>query len=256
MRYNLDYRFELAFDHKVRAHHYALKIAPRPTPFYTIEAFQTNANFATTVDGFGNTIYFGNIMESHTHFEFLTQATIRFDRAYFEADAVWDIYRHSSPLTPMSEAFVAWLSVLKSPTQLTPLVEYLKSAIFEGFGYQAGVTSAYCSIDTLLENHQGVCQDFAHLMIAALRYYGIPARYVNGFVTGEGETHAWVEYHDGSVWLGVDPTHDILITHEPYIKLAHGRDALDTSVNKGIFVGNAQQTMHIYAHMERLDEHT
>ena len=71
------------------------------------------------------------------------------------------------------------------------------------------------------------------MLIAYLRDLKIPARYVSGFVTGEGESHAWVEYFNGKIWLGVDPTHNRIIKNEPYIKIAQGRDALDTAINKG-----------------------
>ena len=64
----------------------------------------------------------------------------------------------------------------------------------------------------VLERKEGVCQDFAHLMIALCRQRGIPARYVNGFLVGEGETHAWVEIFDGYNWLGFDPTHNCRIS--------------------------------------------
>jgi transglutaminase-like putative cysteine protease len=86
-------------------------------------------------------------------------------------------------------------------------------------------------------------------MIALCRRQGIPARYVNGFLVGEGETHAWVEIFDGYNWLGFDPTHNCRIS-DGYVKLAHGRDAHDCSVSRGMYTGQAQQqtTIHVTLH--------
>ena len=76
-----------------------------------------------------------------------------------------------------------------------------------------------------------------------------PSVYVNGFLVGEGETHAWVEIFDGYNWLGFDPTHNCRIS-DGYVKLAHGRDARDCSVSRGMYTGQAQQqtTIHVTLH--------
>lgn len=86
------------------------------------------------------------------------------------------------------------------------------------------VTSLDTPASEIIKTHQGVCQDYAHLMIALCRLHDIPARYVCGFMEGEGETHAWVEVCDGNAWHGFDPTHNEEISCG-YVKLAHGRDA-------------------------------
>lgn len=70
------------------------------------------------------------------------------------------------------------------------------------------------------------------------------ARYVNGFMQGIGLTHAWVEVHDGKAWHGIDPTNNRLIEYG-YVKLSHGRDALDCPVNRGVFTGMASQQVEI-----------
>ncbi len=82
--------------------------------------------------------------------------------------------------------------------------------------------------------NSGVCQDYAHITIALCRMAGIPARYACGFITGEGESHAWVEVYIHGVWYGIDPTQNRLIYHG-YIKVAHGRDSADCPMNRGTF---------------------
>ena len=91
---------------------------------------------------------------------------------------------------------------------------------------------------------KGVCQDYAHLMIAICRINGIATRYVCGFMEGTGETHAWVEIHDGYSWIGFDPTNNCRISYG-YVKIAHGRDAFDGPVNRGVYIGNALQQTQI-----------
>ena len=88
-------------------------------------------------------------------------------------------------------------------------------------------------------------------MIALCRQRGIPARYVNGFLTGEGETHAWVEIFDGYNWLGFDPTHGRCIS-DGYVKLAHGRDVRDCSVSRGLYTGQAAQQTTIHVTLQEI----
>jgi len=77
-------------------------------------------------------------------------------------------------------------------------------------------------------------------MIAFCRANKLPARYVNGFLEGVGQTHAWVEVFDGYSWQGLDPTHD-RTRLQGYVKIAHGRDSADCPVSRGMFSGNADQ---------------
>lgn len=94
-------------------------------------------------------------------------------------------------------------------------------------------------------------QDYAHIMIALLRHAGIPARYVNGLMIGEGYTHAWVEIYTGEGWYGLDPTNNLHVD-DYYIKLAHGRDYKDCILDKGRFLGIAQQKQEIYVKVEEI----
>ena len=89
-------------------------------------------------------------------------------------------------------------------------------------------------------------------MTAVLRYMGIPARYVNGLMIGEGYTHAWVEVYGENGWYGLDPTNTLHID-DYYIKLAHGRDYGDCPVDQGIFWGDAAQSQDIYVNVEEAD---
>ena len=117
--------------------------------------------------------------------------------------------------------------------------------------YQPGSTDVFTTAAKAFELGQGVCQDYAHITLALLREAGIPARYVCGLLSGEGATHAWVEWFDSGVWLALDPTHDRAVEYG-CIKIAHGRDSADCPVNRGIFTGRVQQRNSVSIKVEEL----
>ncbi len=107
-------------------------------------------------------------------------------------------------------------------------------AVHERIRYVPQSTHVETAAGEAFALNSGVCQDFAHITIALCRMAGIPARYACGFITGEGESHAWVEVFIHGVWYGIDPTQNRLI-HLGYIKVAHGRDSADCPMNRGMF---------------------
>jgi transglutaminase-like putative cysteine protease len=119
----------------------------------------------------------------------------------------------------------------------------LTHAVHTAMTYEWGVTDVATPAAAALAGGRGVCQDYAHIMLAACRSAGLPARYVSGHLPGEGGSHAWVEVMhpdpDGSGrWIpeGWDPTHDQPV-HEAYIVVATGRDYRDVAPMSGTFVG-------------------
>src|SRR5262249_33698431 len=122
------------------------------------------------------------------------------------------------------------------------LAEYIHAH----FEYARDVTSASSPIAELLEHRKGVCQDFAHLMIAILRSFGIPARYVSGYIHRENkqsQSHAWCEVWLPDLgWIGVDPTNNCLV-NDHFIKVAIGRDFTDVPPNKGVYRGSSAEAI-------------
>lgn len=122
----------------------------------------------------------------------------------------------------------------------------LSGLIRERFEYRPGSTAADSPIEHLLESGRGVCQDYAHLMIAIVRSWGVPARYVSGYlhVTGRaGEqatpdgSHAWVEcWLPGAGWVGFDPTNPTF-SDQRHVRVAVGRDYADVSPVRGVLTG-------------------
>jgi transglutaminase-like putative cysteine protease len=80
---------------------------------------------------------------------------------------------------------------------------------------------------------------------------GITARYVTGFIIGEGVSHAWVEFLDHDQWYGIDPTNNKLVNDE-YIKIGHGRDAKDCMINRGIMHGGGPHTQSVRVNVQEV----
>ena len=124
--------------------------------------------------------------------------------------------------------------------------------VFDNFTYQKGITTVETKLDEIWKLKSGVCQDFAHMLLAMLRLSGIPARYVSGYICsnkagmrGEGATHAWVEaYLPYYGWLGLDPTNNCVVT-SGHVKLAVGKDFSDCSPVKGTYRGTSNHTLEV-----------
>ena len=139
------------------------------------------------------------------------------------------------------------------------VVHELNQRLFEYFEYVPRHTRVDSPIDEAIMSGKGVCQDFAHTMIALLRYIRIPARYVSGYLYRGREdhdrstpdaTHAWVDVllpHLG--WVGFDPTNN-LITHHRHIRTAIGRDYADVPPTHGIFRGQTDSELYVAVQVE------
>lgn len=128
----------------------------------------------------------------------------------------------------------------------------LNEFVYKNFQYIQGVTSVETTLDEIWQLKAGVCQDFAHILLAMLRMIDIPARYVSGYVCpnrngmrGEGATHAWVEaYIPFYGWLGFDPTNNCT-ANELHVRLAVGRNFTDCSPVKGTYKGTANHRLDV-----------
>ncbi|ALJ06070.1 hypothetical protein APS56_13430 [Pseudalgibacter alginicilyticus] len=131
---------------------------------------------------------------------------------------------------------------------LQELCEYVHNK----FKYIPGVTTVKSSLDDVWALKAGVCQDFTSVLLQIVRMFGIPARYVSGYICpneeitrGEGATHAWVEaYIPFYGWLGFDPTNNAL-ANENHVRLAVGKDYNDCSPVKGVFKGKVEDKLFV-----------
>jgi len=123
----------------------------------------------------------------------------------------------------------------------------LSESLHRGLAYVPKSTRVDSPIDEALNNRKGVCQDFAHIMLALVRQRGIPARYVSGYLfhrnedqSTAGATHAWVEVWMPRLgWIGIDPTNNVL-AGERHVRTAVGRDYADVPPSRGVYKGDAE----------------
>ena len=158
------------------------------------------------------------------------------------------------PLSPRAREY-AQRALLPGRDWLEALLA-LTQSIHRDFEFEPGATTVSTSVDEVLEQRRGVCQDFAHLMLAGLRSLGLPARYVSGYLLtepppgqprlmGVDATHAWVAaYAPGCGWVEFDPTNNQL-ADQRYITLAWGTDFADVVPLRGVILGGAEQRMRI-----------
>jgi transglutaminase-like putative cysteine protease len=137
----------------------------------------------------------------------------------------------------------------------------LASWIHNELTYDPDATHVHTKLNEVLELRAGVCQDFAHLMIACCRSMGIPARYVSGYLfvggtdgmRGEQATHAWLECKlPNGTWLGIDPTNDLLV-NDRYVAVHTGRDYTDVTPTRGVYVGTPATSLVVSVTVDRLD---
>ncbi len=173
---------------------------------------------------------------------------------------------HFGQSTELLEQFAHELEVesREKARQRDPLefVLNLNALLYSKIAYVPKSTSVDSPIDHALESRQGVCQDFAHIMIGLTRRIGIPCRYVSGYLfhkagdktrSAEGATHAWVEtLLPGLGWVGLDPTNNVL-AGERHVRTSVGRDYADVPPTKGIFKGSADSQLLVSVHVAPSD---
>ena len=171
-------------------------------------------------------------------------------------------YLYSSPRAPRDARLAAFAAqAFKPGVPLLAGAQGLMEIIYKTFTFDAKATEVGTPVFEVLERRRGVCQDFAHLMIAALRSVGVPARYMSGYLLtdpppgkprliGADASHAWVSVYcpgaDGGdgAWIDADPTNGIF-PDTGHITLGWGRDFLDISPLRGVLIGGGQQTMQV-----------
>lgn len=163
----------------------------------------------------------------------------------------------ATPLIPLSEAARRYaLPSLSAGRPWLEAVTELMHRIHTEFEFEPGATTVSTRVEEVLERRRGVCQDFAHLMLACLRGHGLPARYVSGYLLtdppegqprlmGVDASHAWVAaFAPGLGWVEFDPTNDQLADPR-YITLAWGCDFADVVPLRGVILGGGSQDMDV-----------
>lgn len=173
-------------------------------------------------------------------------------------------FRHESPYVRIKTLFTDYGADCFAKGQ--PILEsaqMLMNKLHRDVRYAPGETTISTPLVEVLKNRRGVCQDFAHLMIACLRARGLAARYVSGYIrqlpadptalVGWGASHAWVAvYSPPFGWFELDPTNNVLVGTD-HIAVAWGRDFGDVSPLRGIILGGGSHHLSVAVKVDRLD---
>ncbi|MDO5531167.1 transglutaminase family protein [Sutterella sp.] len=184
---------------------------------------------------FGNRVFTGRIDDEHSTFHFHSKglALVLPDRYDTVHGPGWLAY--PSMLTRPGETLEALSKTLGSlPDDIELQIDRILACAHGALTYESGSTSTATTAEEALRSGRGVCQDYAHVMLALLRMRRISCRYVAGLVAGTGETHAWIEAWTGERWLPLDPTEG-KACGDTYLALARGADFTQAAIERGVF---------------------
>lgn len=251
-RYRYDYRLKLDFTAPVARHTFMARFTPVSDMCQQVWGRELSsepfAKLPTTTDAFGNVCACGYIEEYHDSFALHASGEALLRGGRLTSDCP-ELYRLPTHLTYADGALSALAEDL--PGDSVEAAMEISRRIHQKVKYTPGSTDERTCAAEAYRMGVGVCQDMAHMLLTVLRVRGIAARYVAGLIPGEGETHAWVEVHDGKGFVGVDPTQQIL-ADDRFLRVSVGRDSRDCSINRGIFTGAAGQMISVEARMEEI----
>jgi transglutaminase-like putative cysteine protease len=207
-------------------------------------------------DGYGNDVHYFNLVRPHTSLSVTSRSVVEtgggLDTDPGE-ELVQDFLRFRSPVkdVPGIRELASRHAIAdpSSGSSVEQALDELTVTISREFAYDRAVTTVYSSVDEVLALRAGVCQDFAHLLIAVARTMGVAARYVSGYIHAPGAattaSHAWAEaWVPGRGWIGYDATHPVRAA-EHHVRLAVGRDYSDAAPTRGIYIGSATGSMEV-----------
>ena len=274
MRYLIEHETVLEYPRTIREHHIELRLAPRSDGHQQLISCSIEtepaAEMASYTDYFGNRVDYFCVIPPHNRLvtrmraevETLKENPFNFEptppveeqewlrEAIRKAPPMNDFVLHRSLLTPTAMKLADAIErAFPRPDRDRPVLESLLELLAwvpTVLKYSSGSTEVHGSLTEAVKQGSGVCQDFAHLFITVARSWGIPTRYVMGYLdpgicaTGEQlATHAWAEaLVPGAGWIGFDATHNLL-ANDHYVAVAVGRDSYDAAPQRGSFKGDS-----------------
>jgi transglutaminase-like putative cysteine protease len=288
MRYRVSHVSKYSYGSPVDLAAHLLHLRPRPLPWQTviadrIVAMPAGSRRRDAEDHFGNIATW--LFLDRPHADFIVTAESVVDVSYPEppretppwetivtaaagADAGPDSeYRFDSAMAPAVVETREYAARSFAPGR--PLLEALidlNTRIYKEFRFRSGVTTISTPVSQVMKRREGVCQDFSHLMVSALRGLGLPARYNSGYIRtkpppgqkrrqGADQSHAWVGAWLGGEhgWVDLDPTNGIVV-HDEHVLLGWGRDYGDVSPVQGIILGGGAHHLRVAVDLEPDEE--
>jgi transglutaminase-like putative cysteine protease len=231
------------------------------------------------LDFFGNRVIEAHVARPHRDLDITLRARVRVARPPAPAAALtpaWEATRKAalSVASLASRAPAHWIFPSRFAPLCEPVTDYARTSfpagrtVLEGaldltrrmhadFTYDPEATHVRTPLSEAFEKRGGVCQDFAHIMIAGLRGLGLPAGYVSGYLRtipapgqphleGADASHAWTSVWCGAEfgWIDLDPTNALLVENE-HIVTAVGRDYADVAPVSGVVLGGGRQDLDV-----------
>ncbi|MYD42749.1 MAG: transglutaminase family protein [Gammaproteobacteria bacterium] len=283
LKYNIRHTTTYQYEENIDACVMSVCMQPRDHRRQVVQSFfiQTapQATFSVEFDAFGNRHHYFDIHHRHDRLDITVHAVIEhsFDESHFDKSELpkdawsklialkndWDMWEFLRPtaLTTVSPPLTAWIDSSEVNRETNPYkrLKRLTELMFDSFEYLPGSTHVDSTIDHFLDNRKGVCQDYAHFMLAVAKSWGIPARYVSGYLydvseqapRAENATHAWVEcWLPNLGWIPFDPTNNQL-DDTNLVTVAIGRDYRDVAPSRGIAIGGASSDLEVGVTVKR-----
>lgn len=284
MIYDISHVTTYSYEASVASARCAIRLTPRDSKGQRllrsrIEAAPMPDATRESVDFFGNRIMEATIREAHARLRISVSARVDVERDEPPAPCLtppWEtIPRAAGAVKTLSrESPVHWLFPSRQTPLYAPVTDYARISfppgrpVLEGaeelmrriksdFAYDPNATHVATPLAEAFEARGGVCQDFAHIMIAGLRGLALPAAYVSGYIRtvpapgqsrleGADASHAWVAVWCGEPfgWIHLDPT-NAMYADDNHIVVAIGRDYADVAPIDGVIVGAGRQALSV-----------
>ena len=276
MIYNVRHTTTFRYEPAVRESVMEVRLQPRSDGDQRCLSFTLDvepmANVMQYQDFIGNTVHHFDIAGTHSQVKVTAQSSVEVQTAplprpsnsgdWSDLDALvangdyWEMLlpSHFVRSSSILDGLAKELNCKRRDNPLALLTE-LNAAIYRLFSYVPQSTKVDSPIEEALAARQGVCQDFAHILIALVRPLKVPSRYVSGYMfhrdekekdrSTEGASHAWVEALIPRLgWVAFDPTNN-LVGADRHIRVAIGRDYADVPPTRGVYKGEAQSELSV-----------
>lgn len=290
-RLSVEHVTRYQYSHAVDMAHHVACLRPLSDAAQTLRLFDMSVSplptqHSTRRDAFGNSRAYFSINAPHTELTVRARSEVEVwdryqnidpaacqpvaqvrERLSYRAHAPFEAaseFAYASPHVPLHEVLREYAAPSLHPSR--PVAEgviELMQRIHRDHRYAPSTTDISTPILEVFERRQGVCQDFAHLMLGCLRASGLSARYVSGYLltqprpgearlVGADASHAWVSVwcpglsgERAGAWLDLDPTNDCLPGRQ-HIRVAHGRDFGDVTPLRGVIRGGGAHTLLVH----------
>jgi transglutaminase-like putative cysteine protease len=264
MQLKISHATDYHYDQSVYYALQRLRLSPKNGPCQTVREWHTKVEGATAEvaydDHFGNGVQLLSTDIGATVIRIVAEGVIETTCH----DGVAGPHAGFAPLwlfqrdTPLTKAGRHVRDLARSVTGSDPLARLhgLMKSVSDAVAYRVGATDAASTAEEAIAAGAGVCQDHAHVFLAAARHLCFPARYVSGYLlmddrTQQEATHAWAEAHvEGLGWVGFDAS-NCISPDERYVRLAHGLDYGDAAPVSGIRLGNSSESLAVAITVEQ-----